>query len=198
MINQRKPSANQPESELEALYRAHGNAEPDSGLDRIIRARAEQALERSRKRRPAPWIAGLATAGALVLAIGIVVQQSPTPSSSPFTPMMEADAPAPMIHEEAVPAMRAAPRSAEHVSDRARASAPAAEITIDSAAFVVGLSEPPPGAIITEIRALLADGQLDRAQALLQELLAREPTLELPDDLAPLRAETDDAEPEER
>lgn len=192
MIEQHKPSTSAPGSELEALYHAHGNAEPDNGLDRIIRARAEQALDQSRKRRPAPWIAGLATAGALVLAIGLVLQQSPSPTPL----MMDAETAAPMADQEAAPALRSAPLSMQRAADIARAPAPAAEIMIDSAAFVVGSPEPPPGAVIVEIRALLAAGHTDQAQTLLDELLAREPALELPDDLGTLRVQADDAEPE--
>ncbi|MEX0916285.1 MAG: hypothetical protein WDZ60_10350, partial [Wenzhouxiangellaceae bacterium] len=48
--------------ELQALYREAGDVEPETGLDRIVRARADQA---SRDRRPAgrlPWLGGLVTA----------------------------------------------------------------------------------------------------------------------------------------
>jgi hypothetical protein len=61
--------------DLERRYASGRDIEPDPGLDRIIQARAEQAIQPTRRHRPAPWLGGLATAAALVLAIGVVLQQ---------------------------------------------------------------------------------------------------------------------------
>lgn len=63
-------------SELERLYAAGREIEPAPGMDRIILARAEQAQATTRSHRPARWLGGLATAAALVLAVGVVLQQS--------------------------------------------------------------------------------------------------------------------------
>jgi hypothetical protein len=65
------------ERELESLYREAGDAEPSDGLDRIIRARADQAAERTRRRRFAPWIGGLATASVAIVAVTLAIRQTP-------------------------------------------------------------------------------------------------------------------------
>lgn len=63
-----------PNAELGELYRSAGDIEPGAQLDRIIRARAAQAAERSRPRRHA-WLGGLATASVAVLAVTIAIRQ---------------------------------------------------------------------------------------------------------------------------
>lgn len=65
------------ERELESLYREAGDAEPSDGLDRIIRAHANQAAERTRRRRFAPWIGGLAAASVAIVAIALAIRQTP-------------------------------------------------------------------------------------------------------------------------
>jgi len=67
-----------PTTELESMYRQHGDIEPDPGLDRMIRARADEAARRSPARRPAPWIGGLVTASVALIAIAVVLRQAPT------------------------------------------------------------------------------------------------------------------------
>ncbi|MBS3744165.1 MAG: hypothetical protein KGY48_07455 [Wenzhouxiangellaceae bacterium] len=81
------------DSRLEALYREAGDVEPDAGLDRIVRARAEEATRTGRSSSRLPWrLGGLVTASVGVLAIAVVLQQSPPgPLRSSGTP--EADAP---------------------------------------------------------------------------------------------------------
>lgn len=69
-------------NDLAQRYAEHGRVEPPEGLDRMIRARAEQAVADRSPRRPARWVGGLATAMALVLAVVVVVrQEAPTPES---------------------------------------------------------------------------------------------------------------------
>lgn len=72
--------------ELKQRYADHGQVEPAAGLDRLIRARAEQAVADRSPRRPARWVGGLATAMALVLAIGVVVRQQPPQPESLSVP----------------------------------------------------------------------------------------------------------------
>ncbi|MFP4275869.1 MAG: hypothetical protein ACLFQ2_00450 [Wenzhouxiangella sp.] len=161
---------------LQALYRQQAEAEPDSGLDRLIRARAEQALATSRRRGPAPWIAGLATAGALVLAIGIVVLQAPPPAPEIVHPERSA---AP-LGEDSARALRSAPMSAQPQADAARAAPAGAE-----SALMAELAETAPEAAaddLQEIRELLAAGQTEAARVRLEQLLENEPDLELPDE----------------
>ncbi|MEX2499367.1 MAG: hypothetical protein WD397_10895 [Wenzhouxiangellaceae bacterium] len=78
--------------ELQALYREAGDVEPETGLDRIVRARADQA---SRDRRPAgrlPWLGGLVTASVAIIAIAVVLQQ--TPPGKPIPESLVPPAPA--------------------------------------------------------------------------------------------------------
>jgi len=164
--------------ELQALYREQREAEPDGGLDRIIAARAEQALETSRRRRPAPWIAGLATAGALVLAIGVVIVQMPPPPE-----MIQAEQSAAPVGEHSARALRSAPMPAPaqpqaDVADTAPAAA--------KSAFTAELAETVPETAaqgLQDVRQLLAAGQQEAARARLEQLLENEPDLELPDEL---------------
>lgn len=65
-----------PGHELGRLYDHVGGVEPGAGLDCIIRARADQAVHKSRTRR-LPWLGGLTTASVAVMAIALVLQQSP-------------------------------------------------------------------------------------------------------------------------
>ncbi|HMB39979.1 MAG TPA: hypothetical protein VKO85_12960 [Wenzhouxiangellaceae bacterium] len=62
---------------LEALYREAGDVEPDAGLDRIIRARADEAVRNGRSSNRLPWLGGLVTASVAVVAIAVVLQQTP-------------------------------------------------------------------------------------------------------------------------
>lgn len=180
MTQARKPSPPASQSELEALYRAGAEAEPDNGLDRMVRARADQALDRAGKRRPARWIAGLATAGALVLAVGIALQQPTPPPSTPTPSALDSADPAPA---SARPAL-------ERAAEMDRLQAPESAILMDQASpvdFAAG-RDPDADASIEEIRGLLQSGRLDRAESLLRDLMERKPMIELPDDLAALKS----------
>lgn len=76
-----------PETErrrLEDLYRCAADAEPEAGIDRMIRARAHAATGASaRHRRVLAWGGGLATAACLVVAVGIGLQLDPPGSALP-------------------------------------------------------------------------------------------------------------------
>jgi len=165
--------------ELQALYREQREAGPDSGLDRMIVARAEQALETSRRRAPAPWVAGLATAGALVLAIGVVILQIQPPAPD----IIQAEQSAAPVGERSARSLRSAPMPApaQPQADVAGAAPAAAEL-----AFTAELAETAPRTVVQglqDVRQLLADGQKEAARARLEQLLENEPDLELPDEL---------------
>ena len=71
------------DARLEALYREAGEAEPDAGLDRIIRARADEAVRVGRSANRLPWLGGLVTASVAIVAIAVVLQQTPPAERSP-------------------------------------------------------------------------------------------------------------------
>lgn len=165
--------------EVQALYREQREAGPDSGLDRVIIARAEQALTTSRRRGPTPWIAGLATAGALVLAIGVIIVQMPPPEPD----IMQAERTAAPAGESSSRALRSAPlrAPAQPQADAADAAPAAAE-----SAFIAEPAESTPERrtqVLEDIRQLLADGQHEAARTRLEQILDSEPDLELPDEL---------------
>lgn len=68
---------------LETLYREAGDVEPEAGLDRIIRARAEEAVGSRRSSNRLPWLGGLVTASVAIVAIAVVLQQAP-PGGEPM------------------------------------------------------------------------------------------------------------------
>jgi hypothetical protein len=166
-------------AELQALYREQRDAEPDSGLDRMIVARAEQALATSRRRGPAPWIAGLATAGALVLAIGVIIVQIPPPAPE----IMQAEKSAAPVSESASRALRSAPLQAPA---QPQADAAGAAPAVAESAFTAELEETPLGTTaegLQDVRQLLADGRNEAARTRLEQLLENEPDLKLPEEL---------------
>lgn len=59
---------------LDRLYQDQPPVEPPAGLDRMIRAQAEQAVDKDQRHRTLPWMGGLATAAVLVLAVTVVIQ----------------------------------------------------------------------------------------------------------------------------
>lgn len=177
MTRHQNSAGNARPSELEALYRAHAEAEPDSGLDRIIRARAEQALEPAQQRRPGPWIAGLATVGALVLAVGIIVQQTPPPSLPETTPS------APAAREHIAPEPRSAPRAARYDAPTQSSPAPTEQVIAESA-LASGMADAQIDAAslrLAEIRQLLAAGETAAARERLKALQTDHPEFEIPD-----------------
>lgn len=81
------------DARLEALYREAGDVEPDAGLDRIIRARADEAAGSHRSSSRLPWLGGLVTASVAIVAIAVVLQQSPPsqPAQDSFAPLEESE-----------------------------------------------------------------------------------------------------------
>jgi hypothetical protein len=181
MTRDTKPDKDARAGELEALYRAQVEVEPDSGLDRIVLARAEQALAARQQQRPRPWIAGLATAGALVLAVGIIVQQAPPPTQPETSPS------APTAGADVEPALRSAPASAPPAARVQSRSAPAPQIAAESA-FVSSLADAEPelessNQRLVQIRQLLASGEIDEAVDRLKALRTDNPQFEIPEEL---------------
>lgn len=68
---------------LDKLYREAGHVEPEPGLDRMIRARAEEAATTQKNTRRLPWIGGLVTASVAAIAVVIAVQLPPPDGSLP-------------------------------------------------------------------------------------------------------------------
>ncbi len=95
---------------LERLYQDQTPIEPPAGLDRMIRARAEQAIEQEKRIKSLPWMGGLATAAVLVLAVAVVIQM---PEPTPELPMAEPTATRPASPAAQQEAMLQAPAGAE-------------------------------------------------------------------------------------
>ncbi len=85
-MNNPTDKSNSPDrAELKALYERHSQIEPDAGLDRMIRARANEAVSQPAQSRSLPWMGGIAMAAVLVLVVGIFYQIEP-PVAPPFQP----------------------------------------------------------------------------------------------------------------
>lgn len=127
-------TADAQKAKLDALYRNQEAIEPPSGLDRIIRARAEQALQDDSKARPLPWMGGLATAAVLVLAVAVVIQvPEPAPDLPvPETTTSQRDV---TILQKEPPPQRPAPAQAPAALDRAELVGSRARSAENTAAF---------------------------------------------------------------
>ncbi len=179
-----KPSPN----ELEALYRTGRDAEPEPGLDRIIRARAEQATKSVGLTQPTRWLGGVATAAALVLVIGVTLQQR-EPETVRFEEAFQAPAPAAMRRQE--PAAALAPTAerpmssdssgysepAEAVAEaRQRSRAPAASVDIED-----GMGQLEPARWLDQIQRLVKQGRLEEAREQLEQFQNQFPETDIPD-----------------
>lgn len=126
----RKPTSAET-GELERRYASGRDIEPEPGLDRIIRARAEQATKISRSHRPTRWLGGLATAAAVVLAIGVVLQQGvfesdalptefrqPAPTAERASPAPGAESPSsrPSLDRSETRAVRSRPADSDQAA----------------------------------------------------------------------------------
>ena len=102
-------------SKLEALYSRAGDVEPDSGLDRIVRARADEAIGGARSPGQIPWLGGLVTASVAVVAIALVLQQTPPgkPLSESLAPRDSAEADAYMAPSLGAQSQGKAPTGAD-------------------------------------------------------------------------------------
>jgi hypothetical protein len=167
--------------ELEKLYQEQSDIEPDGGLDRLIRAQAEHAVQAQGHRRPAPWTAGAATAAALVLSVGVVIHQTDAPQVQPA--LMEA--PTPEAGE--AQSLGSAPMTARSAEIQADA-APAPQV-MRSSAFVAEEEDADMQSAeqqLSAVRELLAAGNTDEARARLQELIDEYPDFSIPENLQDL------------
>ena len=179
--------------ELEALYRSGSHVEPEPGLDRIIRARAEQAATQGKRHRPARWLGGLATAAALVLAIGVALQQGPSePARMQETLRSPAlDAPArPEPAEDLAPTLEremfsdrsgAAESDVIVTSPRQRAPSPVASFRAEEAPAFEVLAEPGPEAWLARIEHLIEHDHLHEAREQLDQFRDQFPETEIPE-----------------
>jgi len=208
-----------PNRELDELYREAGDVQPDPGIDRMIRARAEQAAERSQPRRTM-WLGGLATASVAAVVLALTLRQAPGPeSATPQTPSPDADseasfgdhsrrmesrsarAAAPDIDSEfarlrpgeQADAIEAEPNDPPVDPDRtvaARARVGEADLeATQKEAFS-------PDALSDRLRRMIRAGQLDQARQLYREAAQLDPGLELPEDIGQALREADLEDPE--
>lgn len=178
---------------LESMYREHGDAGPSEGLDRIIRARAEHAARESAERKPrrriAPWVGGLATASVAIVAIAVVLRQSP-----PAGDLAGPDRAEPGAEAVQAPAAEAPPASSAPPVGRAARlatepdTAGLAPAQGESAAGDSLRARRPaaddPAELLAAIRARLDDGDTEAARALLTALRSRHPGTAVPEDIA--------------
>jgi len=71
------------QDQLESLYREAGDVEPDSGIDRSIRARARVASGKTSRPGLGPWVGGLATASIALTVITLAIRQPPPEPTAP-------------------------------------------------------------------------------------------------------------------
>jgi hypothetical protein len=216
-----------PQTELDRRYSESGDAEPAAGLDRMILARADQALGNARRARRRPMLAGLATASVALVALAVVLQQTPSApepagtfdrsdagivvqesASTDLEPPV-ADAAHETVgearREPEAPAARSRGTGLEVQLPDSKPAAPAAEAGVEPKidSFAPSLQsitvtgsriasdehavDHQPGSsherLFEQLRALIADGNPDQARQLLQEALATEGRIVLPEDL---------------
>lgn len=202
-----------PTAELETRYRDHGDVEPDPGLDRIIRARAEEATRR-RPVRGAPWLGGLATASMAVVVVAVVLQQpegpetarQEIPQATERSAGIEADLAPESAPEPALPARASEKSETADLAGDASADAPAARVVSERARFsdeqavdagagaeLREAQAPAPNAfdeevsaeaLIRGIREALAGEDLQKASELVADYRRRFPERPLPEELA--------------
>jgi hypothetical protein len=145
---------------LEALYREHGETEPDAGLDWRIRARAHREARSGRLPRPGHWLGGAAVAASLFVVVSVVMRMEPPQGGSPDAVPLQRE-PSPGA-EDSLPAPRRRESSEQSVrqlaparSDRAAADAfePAPPPALFSRAESAGESERASDELLEEERA---------------------------------------------
>ena len=205
-------------SELADLYTRHGeqdDIEPEAGLDRLIRARAEAAVEDSRSRRALPWIGGLATASVAIVAIAVVLQQSPTGERAESDVAIDAFSRQATESNDSVEPAAQAPlaeisrraRSAEQdlagsppvgfserkslAADRSLPELTEAAEDRTDADPAEALAVDNPERWLASIRQLVERGDIDKARRQLDRLQRAYPDFPLPEDIRSLRSSGD-------
>lgn len=201
---------------LDRMYREAGRLEPGAGLDRIVRARAEQALSEQRARsRPGtrPWVAGLATAAIAVVALLAVIQQVPSPDAAPPLPEPSAAdaagiadaAPQAPVSPPATMASDWSESSASQASEQAARTAARERRIRDEASRLSSVQvfgsrvmessyQAATDELIEGLRALVADGRIDEARRRLEAIEKTGDDVQLPDDLAAVLRQADGAD----
>jgi len=180
---------------LERLYRDQEPIEPPAGLDRMIRARAEQALEQGRRVRPLPWMGGLATAAVLVLAVTVVIQM---PEPAPELPMSETTAVRSADPTPQRESMLQAPEAAERAvadPDRVKVTGSRARSAERGATFS-DLAAPEPAPVARQsVPRPAAEATADRTVDLAEESRMELPSAPLldADEVAGLTADSEDS-----
>jgi hypothetical protein len=148
---------------LERLYRDQAPIEPPAGLDRMIRARAEQALEQDRRVRPLPWMGGVATAAVLVLAVAVVIQM---PEPAPELPMSEtttARSAPPTAQQDSMLQTPAELEQSEPDLDRAKVTGSRARAPESAAAFSEQAAPEPAAPARQSMNRVAAEPNAERA-----------------------------------
>lgn len=171
------------DSRLEVLYREAGDVEPDAGLDRIVRARAEEAARTARSSSRLPWrLGGLVTASVAVLAIAVVLQQSPPgPLRSSGTP--ETDAPI----ERSEPEAFMSPSAGADATLKSTADPRSGIREMESAGADAAQAAPAPSPALREpLRSLSEEERAARLDDIIAEQAASvaEPADRLPEEIA--------------
>ena len=224
---------------LEALYRETGDVEPDAGLDRIIRVRADESSRSGRSSNRLPWLGGLVTASVAIVAVAVVLQQAPPGSPPPesFAPQTSGESEtsgleilmAPSVGADSTLESSAETRRARSQiremssagADESDASPPPSaaalrppvqslpeqqrterlgDIVTEQAANVAEPVAPKlhataadPDTVLARIKALLEDGEIQRAREVLEGLKREYPEHDIPEEIeTALRKESGD------
>jgi hypothetical protein len=202
--------------ELASLYNRHrdDDIEPEAGLDRLIRARAEAATEAPRSNRSLPWVGGLATASLAIVALAVVLQQTPTDERHETDIATDAlSRPAPASDE---PSPKAASNRQARVVDRKRSGsgeqrfksaerslpesgAAAVEETTEAVrAEAPAADADDPERWIAIIRALIDRGEIETARRQVDQLRKTNPEFQLPEDIGALLDPNEAGRPSDR
>lgn len=201
-------------AELESRYADSDDVAPGDGLDRIVRARADQAVASQRARRKVPWLGVLTSASVAALAVIVVVQLPPS-DRAPDVQLLQEDATSSRLEPEgsgisnpararsgesraqaSIPAPTAAPQ-AERAAPQSASEAPSGLSDLqafenEGAAPVA--PEPEPETLLQFIREQLEQGNRARARELGTDFKRMYPECELPEDLRSALAEPQPSE----
>jgi len=182
--------------ELRRRWAAREQSEPPDMLDQAILNAARRAIEGRAERPRRHWLGALATAAVLVLAVTVVVRQSPRETPVPAAPakeerQLQLQGPAGRTTEEpsagALSSQRAMDTDAENARTHMADEASATEIPereLNSKA--TGTAHPlPPDEWIRRMLALEAQGDSDQLNVELKAFKRAYPDYELPAELQP-------------
>jgi hypothetical protein len=187
---------------VERRWAREEKASPPDLLDQAVLNRARRAAP-ARKKAPARWMGGLATAAVVVLALALVLKREP---GSPTEEVQRNTAPAaaPQRTQDALPedsfsADRAMPPAEaltveSGVAERKVEKSVSAPVLMDAEARQDSLK--PADAWMDELRALYSQGQHEALAVELQRFMAAYPLVELPQELLPFADRAAEALPD--